>query len=326
MPPMSARPRHALWKVGVIGFLAGLAPDLDVLIRSEQDPLLYLEYHRQFTHSLIFIPIGGAIAALAPYLLFRKSWALTYPQAWLYCSLGWATHGLLDAATSYGTQLFWPFSDTRVAGNLVSIIDPLFTLPVLILGVLAMVRNKIGFARMALVWAAAYLGAGAWQNGGALARAEALAVERGHQAIRIDAKPTFANLLVWKTLYETADGYYIDAVRVGWRPRVFGGVFAARLDASRDFPWLDQASQQARDIERFRWFSDGYIARNPERPNEVVDLRYSLVPNRVAPLWSLVLRPGAGRQDHAGYVTNRGGRTEGFEVLWRMALDLPLKE
>ena len=45
-----------LISAGIIGFLSGIAPDLDILIRSEQDPLLFLEYHRQFSHSLIFIP------------------------------------------------------------------------------------------------------------------------------------------------------------------------------------------------------------------------------------------------------------------------------
>ena len=46
------------------GVLSGMAPDLDALIRSDGDPLLYLEYHRQFTHSLVFIPIGGLLCAL----------------------------------------------------------------------------------------------------------------------------------------------------------------------------------------------------------------------------------------------------------------------
>ena len=41
------------------GCIGGLAPDLDVLISSSEDPLLFLEYHRQFTHSLIFIPFGS---------------------------------------------------------------------------------------------------------------------------------------------------------------------------------------------------------------------------------------------------------------------------
>ena len=41
----------------IFGFFAGMAADLDVLIRSSSDPILALEFHRQFTHSLIFIPI-----------------------------------------------------------------------------------------------------------------------------------------------------------------------------------------------------------------------------------------------------------------------------
>ena len=57
------RLRHAL----LIGCLAGMAPDLDVLIRSAEDPLLFLEYHRQFTHSLFFVPIGASLCALALY-------------------------------------------------------------------------------------------------------------------------------------------------------------------------------------------------------------------------------------------------------------------
>ena len=53
-----------LAKAGVIGALAGMAPDLDILIRSDTDPLLALEYHRHFSHSLSFIPIGGLIVSL----------------------------------------------------------------------------------------------------------------------------------------------------------------------------------------------------------------------------------------------------------------------
>ena len=45
----------------LIGALAGLAPDLDILIRSPENPLLALQYHRHFTHALAFIPIGGSI-------------------------------------------------------------------------------------------------------------------------------------------------------------------------------------------------------------------------------------------------------------------------
>ena len=48
----------------ILGFLSGMAADLDIFIRSPEDPMLYLEFHRQFTHSLIFIPLGGLFCAL----------------------------------------------------------------------------------------------------------------------------------------------------------------------------------------------------------------------------------------------------------------------
>ena len=56
-----------------IGFVAGIAPDVDILIHSSQDPLLGLEMHRHFTHSLIFIPIGALIVACLAYLVLRHN-------------------------------------------------------------------------------------------------------------------------------------------------------------------------------------------------------------------------------------------------------------
>jgi inner membrane protein len=50
--------------VAWLGCIAGMAPDIDVFIQSPTDPILFLEYHRQFTHSLIFIPIGALICSL----------------------------------------------------------------------------------------------------------------------------------------------------------------------------------------------------------------------------------------------------------------------
>ena len=55
--PQATRGKSQVGVAGTLGFVAGMAADLDVLIRSEADPLLFLEYHRQFTHSLVFIPV-----------------------------------------------------------------------------------------------------------------------------------------------------------------------------------------------------------------------------------------------------------------------------
>ena len=101
-------------------------------------------------------------------------------------------------------------------------------------------------------------------------------------------------------------------------PRIYRGNSIDKLDIPRDLPWLLEDTQQARDIERFRWFSNGYIARDPFFPNRVIDIRYSMIPNELAPLWSIELSPEARSDEHAAYLVHRdtgGGRVQ---QMWRM--------
>jgi inner membrane protein len=91
-----------------------------------------------------------------------------------------------------------------------------------------------------------------------------------------------------------------------------------KLDISRDLPWLQQDSQQARDIERFRWFSNGYVARHPQHPDRVIDVRYSMIPNELAPLWSIELRRGARADEHASYLVHRDAGGNRAALMWRM--------
>jgi len=318
LPQATAARGRWVASAGLLGFLAGMAADLDVLIRSSADPLLFLEYHRQFTHSLLFVPVGGLLCALLLHAVLGRRRGLSFRQSCLFCTLGYATHALLDACTTYGTMLFWPFSDTRIAWNTISIIDPLFTLPLLVAVVLASRRSRPLFARIGLLWACAYMAMGLWQRNEAVNMGQALALGRGHQPLRLEAKPSFANILVWKVVYETADRYYVDAVRAGLAPRVYPGNSVAKLDIPRDLPWLQPDSQQARDIERFRWFSNGYIARDPRHPNRVIDIRYSMIPNELAPLWSIELHPGATREEHVDYLVHREAGDGRAQRMWRM--------
>ena len=303
---------------GALGLIAGMAADLDVLIRSTTDPLLFLEYHRQFTHALIFIPVGGLICALALYWILGRRRGLSFAQTYLFCTLGYATHALLDTCTSYGTMLYWPFSNERLSWSIISIVDPLFTIPVLVLVVLAGLRQKPVFARGALAWAVIYLTAGALQHQAALAMGGKIAASRGHTPMRLEVKPSFGNILVWKTIYETPDQFYVDAVRTGVQPRVFSGVSLPKLVSARDLPWLDPASQQAKDVARFAWFSQGFVAEDPKRPNRIIDIRYSLLPNTASALWSIELEPSAAPTAHARYQTHREHARKSLGTLWRM--------
>jgi len=145
-----------------------------------------------------------------------------------------------------------------------------------------------------------------------------LASQRGHTPTRLEAKPSFANILVWKVVYETDGHFYVDAVRAGLAPRVFYGTSVEKLDIQRDLPWLSQDSQQARDVERFRWFSNDYLARSPEFNDRVIDIRYSMLPNEVAPLWSIQLDPQAKDNEHVIYRTHRDSDTGKTAQLWKM--------
>ena len=290
-------------RAAFIGLVAGLAPDADVFISSATDPLLSLQFHRQFTHALVFIPFGALLAALVLHPLVGRN-ALRFRTTYLFCLAGYATHGLLDACTSYGTQLLWPFSDLRVAWNTISIIDPLFTVPILLLVTLGIWRRSPLLARCALLWAVAYLLLGVVQRDRAAAIGYDVAATRGHIIQRLSAKPTFANLVVWKIIYEAEGMFYVDAVRAGLSRRHYPGDAIAKLDIARDLPWLQPDSQQARDVERFRWFSGDYLALAGK--NTITDIRYSLVPNEIEGLWHIALNSRAAPHEH---VRSAGGRT-----------------
>ncbi|MEM6604373.1 MAG: metal-dependent hydrolase [Pseudomonadota bacterium] len=299
------------------GVLAGMAPDLDVVIRSKADPLLFLEYHRHFTHSLIFIPFGAAIVAGFVWLVFgrRRGWPLS--QIYFFCALGYGTHALLDACTTYGTQLFWPFTNYRVAWNNVSVVDPAFTLPILVGLIAAQVRCVRWPAIAALFWGVSYLSMGVYAKNVAEREGLAHAELRGHRPDYLEAKPSLGNLLLWKVVYRTEDRYYVDAVRLGFPSSYYPGENLPVLDRERDFPWLQPDSVQAEDLERFRWFSSGFIAIDPDQPLRVIDLRYSLLPNQTRALWGIELDPTR-QQEHAAYVVSRTREPGDLATFWRM--------
>lgn len=299
----SAAKRGQIALATLCGAAAGMAADLDVLIRSENDPLLYLEFHRQFSHALVFIPFGGLLVAALLHVVTRSR--LRFMQSWLFCTVGYATHGLLDACTSYGTQLLWPFSNARIAWHTVSIIDPLFTLPLLGCAGIAYFRGHAGWAKTGLVWVSLFMAAGMVQRERAEAALELIADSRNHQPQQASAKPSFGNLLVWKLTYEHEGRYYVDAVRLGARALVYPGTSIAALDIQRDLPWLPADSEQARDLERFRWFSNNHLALAPSKPGLVFDLRYSLVPNQADGMWGIELSADRAPDEHAEFVQTR---------------------
>ena len=313
----SAANKNNIAKISIVGFLAGLAPDLDVLIQSSTDPVLFLEYHRQFTHSLIFIPFGALIVSTLIFPLVRKS--LSFKTTYVASFLGYATHGLLDACTSYGTLLFWPFSNERITWNNISIVDPLLTIPAIIFLAVAVKTSRRRFSFLAVGWIVSYLALGLVQYERALSSGIKLAQSRGHSAERMTLKPSFGNLILWKSIYQYEDSFYVDAIRAGrtltWCP----GETIKIFDYQSHLPDLEKNSQQMKDIERFRWFSQDYLGFDDDK-NLVTDVRYSMVPNQIASMWGLVIDERQGTHEHAVWWASRDLDDESLTLFKEMLL------
>ncbi|MEA3275673.1 MAG: metal-dependent hydrolase, partial [Pseudomonadota bacterium] len=241
-------------------------------------------------------------------------------RLYLFAFLGYSLSGVLDACTSYGTQLFWPLSDERVAWNLIAIVDPVFTLALLAAVVVAAVKRLPRAAWAGLGFAVIYLVAGWVQQQRAEAVVRELASERGHSIERILVKPTMGNLVLWRTIYEAGDGFHVDAVRVGLAShRVYAGGSAQRVEPKRDFPRLREESTAYGDLLRFAEFSDGFLARHPERPDVIGDLRYSMTPTGLIPLWGIGLNPDR-PEKHARYLVFRDLSEEERRHFWDMLI------
>lgn len=202
--------RHA----AALGALAGMAPDIDHFVSSKTDPLLYVEVHRSFTHSIFFAIIGSLIAAL-PWI-WRKRFRHDWKLLWACSFPAYLSHCFIDAATTYGTQILWPFTHQRYGWDLIAVIDPLFTC---VLGVglwIGIAKRNFKVVKASLVFCAAYLALGGIQKSRALHVQSLLAQQRGHRIDRAEVMPTIGNNLVWRSLYLSGGKIYSDRVRADW--------------------------------------------------------------------------------------------------------------
>lgn len=146
-----------------------------------------------------------------------------------------------------------------------------------------------------------------------------LAARRGHSTHLYSVRPSLGNSLLWRTIYCHSGRYYVNAVWTfpGKKTRVYPGRSVAAFTAGDAAKLADPDSTLGRDIERFRYFSQSYLYRHPTETNVLGDLRYSMYPDSVMPLWGLQAdphNPGA----HAKLKYFRKFSTASFLRLWKM--------
>lgn len=201
--------RTALWKAALWGGVAGTLPDLDVFI-DHGDPVSNMTTHRAESHALAWLTLASPLIAGAPAWLHRAD-GVPWRRWWFAIWLALVTHPLLDMMTVYGTRLGLPFTDFPYAVGSIFIIDPLYTLPLLIgLGV-ALARRRPTWNTAGLALSSAYL---AWSVlaqqhvttiAAQQARAQGIAVER------MLVTPGPFNTLLWRIVVVSPGGHYHEA-------------------------------------------------------------------------------------------------------------------
>ncbi len=271
------------FRAALVGGVVATLPDLDILIPMG-GPVADFTYHRSFSHSLLVLTaISPLLAWMIRKLLLRRQPELAaHRHGWLWLVfLALFTHPLLDSFTIYGTQLLWPLDTTPVGLGSIFIIDPLYTLPLLIgvIGFLWLHHNRpVGLRLNAagLVLSSAYLcwSAIAQQSVEQTAQRSLTAEARPYRQMLVQPAPF--NTLLWRVLVITEDGY-----REGFYSLLDSNPRIALLDYPSDRSLL-RGLEQHWPIERLQWFSKGfYSVAEIDNALLISDLRMGVEPSYV---------------------------------------------
>ncbi|MDZ7851399.1 MAG: metal-dependent hydrolase [Halomonas sp.] len=239
-------------KAVLVGAVLGTLPDLDVVI-DYGDAVANVTEHRGFSHSL-FVLAGLAIALALLSRRFAPARDISLRRWGLFFGLILLTHPLLDALTTYGTQLWWPLDMRPAAWPVVFIIDPIYSLPLLV-GV--GVALATGRAHRAPTWglalSCAYLVFAVGAKQLVEARIAPVLAEQGLQQAPRLVQPTPFNTLLWRVT--VADGKYHHEALVG----VFDGDRSPGLETYTRGADLEETALDSARGRRLEWFAGPFL-------------------------------------------------------------------
>jgi inner membrane protein len=197
------------------GAVAGTISDLDVIPGMLFDDPGRLLFHRGFSHSLVFVLIATPVFSWL-FSRFYRDRNVSYREWATYFGLIFFFSIFIDAFTTYGTQLLWPLK-YRFEFNTIFVVDPLFTLPLIISTVWLMFKkrnlpsraviNKTGLAISAVYLMFTVV------NKQMINRVfESSLADQNISYQNMITNPGPANQVLWKAVVETDDrfltGYY----------------------------------------------------------------------------------------------------------------------
>ena len=267
-------------KALLFGAIGGTIPDLDVFIGRflYSNEIQAMAFHRGFMHSILFAFIGSLLFGWLTFKLYNlgKRKNTTYLKDWILLYF-WSifTHPLLDAFTPYGTQLFAPFSNYRVAFNTISVADLFYTIPFLISIIILMFFNRNNQRRKFWLKTGVFISTlyliftiinKLYMD--SVFKKSFKKAEISYQ--RFSAQPTILNNFLWYSVAETDADYYLTFYSLFDKSDTADKIITVKKNH-------DLIDISDKNIKTLTWFSNNYF--NLSKKEKVgtfkyVDLRY----------------------------------------------------
>ncbi len=267
----------------LFGAIGGTIPDLDVFIGRflYSNEIQAMAFHRGFMHSILFAVLGAFLFGWLSFKIYNtgKRIETTTKKNWIKLFF-WAilTHPILDCFTPYGTQLFAPFSDYRVAFNNISVADPIYTIPFLLCLIIVMFYNRENQKRK---W---------WLKTGIYISSIYMIFTIGNKLYidlvfkesfkkagisydRFTAQPTILNNILWYAVAETDKQYHLAFYSLLDKSSLSEKVIS--VDKNHDLIDMDNSN-----LKTLSWFSNGYFNLSKKGETDkynYVDLRYPML-------------------------------------------------
>ena len=235
----------------------------------------------------LLLALGGILLVQTLHQSITQCQLKTYDPSWkrwtLMYVLAFGTHWLIDTCTSYGTQIFEPFSSARITFSNISIVDPLYTVPMIIGLIGAMFAKKYTTERRwntaGLVLSTAYMALTFGIKAEVNKVVENNLAEQGVVYEEYITYPSIFNAILWQTTIKTADAYYYGTYSLlDARPNIK----FIRLPRN---PELLEVYKDHKYIEILKWFANGYynLVENEDGSLTFNNLRFGLlgVPNHM---------------------------------------------
>ncbi|MFC4096171.1 metal-dependent hydrolase [Euzebyella saccharophila] len=304
-------------KAMLYGAIAGTIPDLDVLSKHFVDTVTATEMHRGFSHSIFFSVLFAPVFGWMISKVERRSRATAKDWSWLMF-WGLITHPLLDAFTTWGTQLFWPF-DIRLAFQSIFVIDPLYTLPFLVCLVLAMFHKRTSAKRrklndLGLKISSIYLLLTLVLKAASFYQFDRNLKEQGIDYREMNTRPSPFNTLLWSANIDVGDAYLI----ADYSFFDTQGIQFKRYPKNRDLLGNLQKNDK---LKRLTEISEGwYTIQKKDDRLYFNDLRFGLMslnPDEERFAFSYLLSPKNGDVKVKEIPRDRGDAKKLLSALWK---------